>query len=820
MKVLIVSHNPVSDQSNMGKTFLSLFSGFSPAELCQLYIYPTVPDTAACGSFYRVTDKDALRSLAAFRPVGGRIPEDRIGTVPGAFERPADEPLYRSRKNKSPLRQLLRDGLWRIARWYTPQLKQWLDREAPDCIFVAPGGAKFLYDMALRIADDRDLSVVTYLCDEYYFVNKPRTLLGRYRLTLLKRKMEDILNRSAHLLVISPELKAQYAPHFHRNTAVLMTGAAVSGPLAPQTHGNPIQICYFGNVRCGRYRCLARVAGELDSLNRERGTAWKLRIHTAEKDPDILSALRAYESVELRPFVAGGNFEQALKAAELLLHVEDFDPVSMDAVKNSVSTKIADSLASGVPLVAFGPAGIASMEHLRRNECALLCDDPSRLRQVLLTAFTDSDARRAVAEKGLLAARKYHDSAVVGAKLRQILTDAAEERPIKVLQVNNFYGENSTGKLAQRLHEGLAQRGAQVLTVYGRGKTTHGPGLIRLCPEWYAKANSLMAQITGLPYGGCLLSTRRLRQIIGKEKPDVVHLQCINGNFVNIYRLIRHLNRKKIPTVLSLHAEFMYTANCGHAFECTRWQHGCSHCPDPRQANRSKFFDRTGASWRKMHRAFRGFAENCVICPVSKWTENRAKQSDILKNIPMETVPNGVDTAVFGQKTGPKGPYILHVTAHFSADPTHPKGGRYLLELAKRMPDTPFLVAGPAERTDGLPDNVTLLGRVADQRELADLYRKARLTVLTSRRETFSMPCAESLCCGTPVVGFRAGGPEEIGLREFTEFVPFGDPDALEAAARKWLLSDKDPGPLAVKTYDSANMVDHFLKIYRSFHET
>jgi hypothetical protein len=28
MKVLIISHNPVSGQSNMGKTFLSLFSKF------------------------------------------------------------------------------------------------------------------------------------------------------------------------------------------------------------------------------------------------------------------------------------------------------------------------------------------------------------------------------------------------------------------------------------------------------------------------------------------------------------------------------------------------------------------------------------------------------------------------------------------------------------------------------------------------------------------------------------------------------------------------------------------------------------------------
>lgn len=53
MKVLLLSHNPVTTYNNMGKTFLSLFSAFRPEELCQLYLYPAVPDTACCGSYYR-----------------------------------------------------------------------------------------------------------------------------------------------------------------------------------------------------------------------------------------------------------------------------------------------------------------------------------------------------------------------------------------------------------------------------------------------------------------------------------------------------------------------------------------------------------------------------------------------------------------------------------------------------------------------------------------------------------------------------------------------------------------------------------------------
>ena len=37
------------------------------------------------------------------------------------------------------------------------------------------------------------------------------------------------------------------------------------------------------------------------------------------------------------------------------------------------------------------------------------------------------------------------------------------------------------------------------------------------------------------------------------------------------------------------------------------------------------------------------------------------------------------------------------------------------------------------------------------------------------------MVTAESLCCGTPVVGFKAGAPEQIAIKEFSEFVEYGD---------------------------------------------
>ena len=396
---------------------------------------------------------------------------------------------------------------------------------------------------------------------------------------------------------------------------------------------------------------------------------------------------------------------------------------------------------------------------------------------------------------------------------------------MKVLQVNNVYADKSTGKITQVVHEGLLADGWESVVVYGRGRTVTAPGVIRLCPNWYGKANNLLSRVTGMPFGGCLLSTWRLMSIIRQEKPDVVHLQCINGYFVNIYRLIRWLKKNKIKTVVSLHAEFMYTANCGHAFSCDQWKKGCKKCPNAKKVVKSWFFDRTGRSWQRMREAFRGFEEDCVVAPVSPWAEERAKMGDILKEFPFRTVYNGIEEKNTFCRPVEQTPEraVLQVTAHFNTEPDHPKGGYYVAELAKRMPDVAFYVAGRADGQLDLPENVQLLGHLRDQKALADWYRRVKVSVLTSKRETFSMPCAESLCCGTPVVGFKAGAPEQIAMEDYSEFVEFGDLDGLEKALRDWLdredLNREDLACQAAKVYGADAMIRNFERVYEECNE-
>lgn len=409
---------------------------------------------------------------------------------------------------------------------------------------------------------------------------------------------------------------------------------------------------------------------------------------------------------------------------------------------------------------------------------------------------------------------------------------------MKVLQVNCVYKTGSTGKITYDIHTELQKQGIESIVCYGRGTKSHEANVYKICSELYSHVHHLLANITGVMYGGCFFSTNTLISIIKREKPDIVHLQCINGYFVNIYRLVEWLKNKHIKTILTLHAEFMYTGGCGHSLDCNQWSTGtgCGHpaCPRWRKETKSLFFDRTSVMWKRMKDAFDGFDKGLIVTSVSPWLMERAERSPILQGKKHRVVLNGLDDAVFHyydarslrEKHGFKGEKLLfHATPYFSAQPDHIKGGYYILELAKRLrgQDIQLIVAGAHADDLEVPDNVVLLGRVSDQNLLAQYYSMADLTLLTSRKETFSMVTAESLCCGTPVVGFQAGAPEQIAIPEYSRFVEHGDLDALEGCVRDMLERPCDKVEVstqALAKYGKGTMCEEYIKIYQELFET
>lgn len=420
MKVLIVSHNPLSTYQSMGKTMLSLFSEFKREELFQLYVYPSVPDVDKCQSYYRVTDKAVAKGVFT-RKVASGVIEPNLGHHT-KFENDEDRVLYNNPKNSGSFRLLARDIMWKVSPWWNNGIKKWLDEIKPDCIFLAPGNCSFIYNIALKIAKTYEISIVSYICDEYYFVKTPTGVLERIRSNMVRKKIAEAMRKSDGIVTICKELEAEYGRGFDKKAITIMTGT--NHKISTQTQiRHPINsIIFMGNLACNRENSAYDIGIALDEINSDNGTNYRLIIYTGVSDT-IKNKLSSVESIELHGFISGEEFEKVFWNAEMFLHIEDFHEDSIDRVKHSVSTKIADIMASGIPMFAYGPGNIASMGHLVRNDCAICVTDKGKLKASLLKAFSDRELREKKAKNGLKVAECYHNPNQDGIRLHQFLEE-------------------------------------------------------------------------------------------------------------------------------------------------------------------------------------------------------------------------------------------------------------------------------------------------------------------------------------------------------------------------------------------------------------
>lgn len=391
---------------------------------------------------------------------------------------------------------------------------------------------------------------------------------------------------------------------------------------------------------------------------------------------------------------------------------------------------------------------------------------------------------------------------------------------VLLIDVNCKY--SSTGKIVYSLYQAARANGDEAAICYGRGLLINEENIYRFSPLAEVYVHALLTRITGLT--GCFspLATRNLIRYMEQYRPDVVHIHELHAYFVNLAPIISYLKEKHIPTVWTFHCEFMYTGKCGYSYECEKWKTGCGHCPRLKDYPSSLLFDKTHRMWEQKKYLLKDL--DFSIAVPSKWVADRVKKS-FLQDKPVQVIYNGLDTDTFhyysseelrnqlhmkGQKI------VVHITPDFYSAV---KGGQHVIRMAKQFPDVIFFIIGSEAKGNDIPENCFFIGRIANQNLLAQYYALGDVCLLTSVRETFSMVCAESLCCGTPVVGFKSGGPETIALPEYSVFVDQGNDEALAVAMRDMLQKSYDKKAIsnrAVAVYGQEIMCQNYRDLYYS----
>jgi glycosyltransferase involved in cell wall biosynthesis len=435
-RVLVVTSNNFNLVAGGGITLTNLFQGWPADRIANLHEDPTPEDHSVCQKFYRLSEEEIQwawpfslfkawyegpPSMSDGNRVAGEGTETPIQVLEGA-------------KLLQMARRVFGDGVPRNARISNP-LQHWLDAFQPQVLYG------FLGSMAqIRLVGELKrryrLPVAIHMMDDWPAVIYRRGLFGPLLRRVVQREFEAVL-REAHLcLAICEEMCEEYQERYGRQFLPFHNAIDIDQwiPHAERdwTAGSPFIVRYVGSIVPDAQReALKDVCKAVANLRASKRSI-EMWVHAPKTQSSYLKDCGfSVDGVRLVDPPPPETVPRLLSEADLLVLPFNFDSRSARYIRLSMPTKVPAYMASGTPILVYGPAGIATARYAEREGWGhVLSTGPAPLQRTLLWLMDDQVAREQLGRRAQRLACEHHDAAKVRPAFQMALARAASARRV------------------------------------------------------------------------------------------------------------------------------------------------------------------------------------------------------------------------------------------------------------------------------------------------------------------------------------------------------------------------------------------------------
>jgi glycosyltransferase involved in cell wall biosynthesis len=396
-----------------------------------------------------------------------------------------------------------------------------------------------------------------------------------------------------------------------------------------------------------------------------------------------------------------------------------------------------------------------------------------------------------------------HDRPALGANA------AGATRPVRVTQICTTDLRGGAAKAAYRLHRALNGEVISRMVVaqrFGRDREVLEYNAAHPAPAVLGRALFRLGRRLQRPpekKAGAYFSPE-WTLIGGRLRFQIPPSDLVNLHWVADLLDYRTLPRlaERFPLVWTFHDMNVFTGGCHYAGNCDRFTDHCGACPQLRTSEGEN--DMTRRVFDRKRRIFARIPRGrLTIVTPSRWLAGEAARSPLAGGFDVRVIPSGLDLQEYRPMDRIEARRRLGLPLEarivlFVADAIndHRKGLRFLVEGLANLRDIPgFLMVTLGECSNALlPGSPVrhLAPTWSDDEKLRAAYSAADVFAIPSLQDNFPNTVLESMACGTPVVGFAAGGIGEAIVDGETGFLAsIGDGAALAAGLRRIL---EDPG--------------------------
>lgn len=304
--------------------------------------------------------------------------------------------------------------------------------------------------------------------------------------------------------------------------------------------------------------------------------------------------------------------------------------------------------------------------------------------------------------------------------------------------------------------------------------------------------------------------------------PSIVHCHNLHGRYFDLRYLSELSNR--VPVVITLHDEWLFTGHCACTLGCERWKTGCGECPD---LSISPSIARDATAYNLSRKKAIFLNSRLYIATPSNWLMDKVRKSVLVPAIvSSKVIHNGVDLDIFKPacKTAARSAVGIDDKARvllFTAYGVRRNKFKDYATLrnaiglvAQRLPDVDlhFLAVGDTAEQEQIGRAIiTFVPYSSDSLVVASYYQAADIYLHAANSDNFPTSVLEALACGTPAIATSVGGiPEQIVHGETGFLVPPKDPEGMADHICRLLSDDAKLRSMSSAAADYARL--HFDK--------
>lgn len=416
-KKVLVCSIPCWNKKSGSDTFSSLMEGYEVDNIASLYIREDVPDSPVCHNYFRISENAVIKSVLRRSLKTGKqiITSDTVSVDDNSFN--AEITAQRYRKYGAKRNWLLlyaREFLWKLGKWKTKELDEFISEFKPDVVFFAMEGYIHFNRIVQYILKKTGAKAIGYFWDDNFTYKQSKSIGHKIYRFFQRKSLKKLAKNSTHFFAISPKTKKE-ADEFFKIDCELLTKPIDFDNIDFEKYepNQPVKMLYTGKLIIGRYETIRLIGKALDEINRDEEKI-TLDVYTTTEIKDT-SGLSPY--VHILGSIPQTEVSRVQKEADVLLFAEAIEGENAKTARLSFSTKLTDYFRSGKCIFAVGNRDVAPMEYLKEEDAALVATNYNEIYDALRKIAYSSDLIRDYAERAFLCGKKNHNKKDIQARL-------------------------------------------------------------------------------------------------------------------------------------------------------------------------------------------------------------------------------------------------------------------------------------------------------------------------------------------------------------------------------------------------------------------